>query len=152
MTQENKELLLKDLTARLSYGVKCIEKTPTEEFQDKNLWEIDRIRKDIIGFGVSNCYVCYGHYVDVDNIKPYLIPLSNMTEEQKEELFFNYIHNQIDYDDFTDYFLAGELWHDITVSMDVLPELIIWLLKNHFDIYDLIPKGLALDATNLNIY
>ena len=27
-----------------------------------------------------------------------------------------------------------------------------WFYKNHFDINGLIPMGLALDATNLNIY
>jgi hypothetical protein len=27
-----------------------------------------------------------------------------------------------------------------------------WLIKNHFDVYDLIPMGLANDATGLNIY
>lgn len=75
-----------------------------------------------------------------------------MTEKQKEELFFDYIHNDIYFDDFTDYFLAGELWHDICVSMFILPELIIWLNKNHFDYNGLIEKGLAIDATGLNIY
>ena len=37
MTQEEKDLLLKDLCGRLPYGVKCIEITPLEDFKDKNL-------------------------------------------------------------------------------------------------------------------
>jgi hypothetical protein len=75
-----------------------------------------------------------------------------MTEKQKEELLYNYIHNDIYFDDFTDYFLAGELWHDLCISMDILSESINWLNKNHFDWRGLIPKGLANDATGLNIY
>ena len=76
-----------------------------------------------------------------------------MTEEQKEELFFSgCIHNDIYFDDFTDYFLAGELWHDICVSIFDLPQMMDWFNKNHFDYRGLIPKGLAIDATTLDIY
>lgn len=144
MTQEQKkELLLKDLSARLPYGVKVVCET------EKNLFEVEVI--------TSNGCVCPKdkkclYDIDVDEIKPYLFPLSSMTEEQKEELFFKYIHNDIYFDDFTDYFLAGELWHDIHVSMDILPELINWLNKNHLDYKGLIPMGLAIDATGLNVY
>ena len=137
MTQENKELLLKDLCARLPYGVEI----------------------QIIEWATLDTTLKTGHIARLLNndaalkqIKPYLFPLSSMTEEQKEELFFNYIHNDIYFDDFTDYFLAGEFWHDITVSIDVLPELINWLNKHHLDWRGLIPMGLAIDATNLNIY
>ena len=149
MTQKNKELILKDLCARLPYGVKveCKWKTPAPNGTYGILSKLDSFLLDQIYY-----YNMDDSNVPFDEFKPYLFPLSSMTEEQKEELLFNYIHNDIDFEDFTDYFLAGELWHDICVSMDVLPELINWLMKNHFDYRGLIPMGLALDATGLGIY
>lgn len=143
MKQEDKELLLKDLCARLPYGVIC-------EDVYGNALELNSIDKP--NTATFKCSDNTFWTTDLDKCKPYLFPLSSMTEEQKEELFFNYIHNDIYFDDFTDYFLAGELWHDICVSIDILPELINWLNKNHFDYRGLIPMGLAIDATNLNIY
>ena len=143
MTQNEKDLLIKDLCSRLPYGVKCIEKTPIEDFKDKNLWEIDRVRGDTFMFGMSNCYVCYGQYDDIDNIKPYLFPFSSMTEEQKKEL-----------NDITDLDIEiaiTNIKNDTPNYVTCLNRL-TWLLKNHFDIYGLIPMGLANDATGLNIY
>ena len=149
MTQEQKELLLKDLCARLPYGVKC------EVFDDTNPYTLSGILHNKpynqLYFEELDWKECDG-FVGVEYCKPYLFPLLSMTEEQKEELHFNYLHNDIDFDDFTDYFLAGELWHDLTVSISTLPELINWLNKHHFDYRGLIPKGLANDATGLNIY
>lgn len=147
MTQEQKDLLLKDLSARLPYGVK-IQLTEYSDLTGEKLPNKIKIL-DYCMLGRVQAY-CKGFRKD--EIKPYLFPLSSMTDKQKEELFFNYIHNDIYFDDFTDYFLAGELWHDICVSIDVLPELINWLNKHHLDWRGLIPKGLAKDATGLNIY
>lgn len=143
MTQEEKkDLLLKDICSRLPYFTKA------------------QINNEIVVLdSICNDDGYYFNFIDndregvnIENIKPYLFPLSSMTEEQKEELFFNYIHNDIYFDDFTDYFLAGELWHDICVSIDILPSLIDWFNKNKIDWRGLIPMGLALDATGLNIY
>lgn len=145
MTQEQKkELLLKDLCARLPYGVKV----KVKHYDDD--WKLLAIYTN----GTTYATRDIGNPIETyfEDVKPYLIPLSSMTEEQKEELFFKYIHNDIYFDDFTDYFLAGELWHDIHVSMDILSELINWLNKNHLDYRGLIPMGLAIDATGLNIY
>ncbi len=146
MTQEQKELLLKDLCARLPYEVKC----EVVKYSTDGEMLFIRNGSAALALTVDNVKVLVTN--NMYKIKPYLFPLSSMTDKQKEELFFSYIHNDIYFDDFTDYFLAGELWHDICVSMDVLPSLINWLNKNHFDINGLIPKGLAIDATNLNIY
>lgn len=152
MTQENKELLIKDLCARLPYGVKCIEKTPIEDFQDKNLWEIDRIRSDTNMFGMSNCYVCYGQYEDIHNIKPYLFPLSSMTEEQKYDFYCRFIENDCDFDDFKEFYLNNGMWHKLLTSLDDIEAIIDWFHKNRIDYRGLIPMGLANDATGLNIY
>ena len=144
MTQEDKELLLRDLCARLPYGVKVKVK-----YYDDN-WRLLAIYTNDTTYVIRD--IGYPIETYFEDCKPYLFPLSSMTEEQKEELFFNYIHNDIDFDDFTNYFLAGELWHDICVSIYDLPSLIDWLNKNHFDYRGLIKKGLAIDATGLNIY
>ena len=126
------------------YGVKCIEKTPIEDFQDKNLWEIDRIRFDTNMFGMSNCYVCYGQYEDIHNIKPYLFPLSSMTEEQKQE--YTYIVNYISSDD-TENWKEGEF-----IYVEQFTQLMHFYHINHLDYMGLIPMDLAIDATGLNIY
>lgn len=139
MTQEHKELLLRDLCTRLPYEVKVQV-------------SIDEPPLTIEAYDGAD-FLCDGGWeYSVEKIKPYLFPLTSMTDKQKEELFFNYIHNDIYFDDFTDYFLAGELWHDICVSIDILPSLIDWFNKNKIDWRGLIPMGLALDATGLNIY
>lgn len=148
MTQENKELLLKDLCARVTCGVKvlCISDSNHKWY---NLKMVDIEDNDVY----LEAYEPYtNRYAEIENVKPYLFPLLSMTEQQKEELLYNYIHNDIYFDDFVDYFLAGELWHDICVSLFDLPQLIDWLNKNHFDWRGLIPKGLAIDATGKNIY
>ena len=84
-----------------------------------------------------------------EDCKPFLFPLSSMTEEQKEELK-NEISKQTDIliermknDDCG--IDCGKYHFHSTLELE-------WLLKNHFDIYGLIPKGLANDATGLNVY
>ena len=152
MTQENKELLINDLCARLPYGDKCKEKTPIEDFQDKNFWEIDRIRADTFMFGMSNCYVCYGQYDDIHNIKPYLFPLSSMTEEQKYDFYCRFIENDCDFDDFKEFYLNNGMWHKLLTSLDDIEAIIDWFHKNRIDYRGLIPMGLANAATGLDIY
>ena len=71
--------------------------------------------------------------VDILDFKPYLFHLSSMTEEQRKE--YQYITERWMYDPA----------YSISDSID-------WLNKNHFDYRDLIEKGLAIDATGLNIY
>ena len=88
---------------------------------------------DIFGYIWDNYNGCY----HIREIKPYLLPLSSMTEEQKKEF---------------------ELLFDLNYAsaysqeLQIAANMIKWLNKNHFDIYGLIPMGLANDATNLNIY
>ena len=133
MTQEDKELLLKDLCARLPYGVKieltwwvmdegtCMSTTLEPD-------HIDQIRNDELG--------------DVE-IKSYLFPMSSMTEEQKKE--YNLLQN------FVPIYYYG---FDIMVDKELYDtwESIDYLNAHHFDYRGLIEKGLAIDATGLNIY
>ena len=118
MTQEDKELLLKDLCARLPYEVKV-------QYED-GIFTIDHISAmyEEVKLNTPNNYT-----IDVLEVKPYLFPLSSMTEEQHREWL-------------------STLSSDYHITYDTVD----WLNKNHFDYHNLIEKGLAIDATNLNIY
>ena len=129
MTQEDKELLLKDLCARLPYGVKCEN---YNHIDGRNVFKVTDIRDNGYICGTVNNHYCWAVF-DPLELKPYLFPLSSMTKEQRQEL--QYITERWMYD--TSY--------SISDSTD-------WLNKNHFDYRGLIEKGIAIDATGLNIY
>ena len=120
-----KELLLKDLCARLPYGVVCQVDDGAAGLNDGKLVEID-ISKELVRFDADYYWDAY-----IDDIKPYLFPMSNMTEEQFKE-YWELEH-------------SGDMEHLSIPALD-------WLNKNHFDYRGLIPMGLAKDATGLNIY
>jgi hypothetical protein len=137
MTQENKELLLKDLCARLQYGVKISVNDKIESLQGINL--LDNVAE-------------YGSFLasDIEEIKPYLFPLSSMTKEQESYLHFN---TKFRIDMFGDLVIKiDEDDNYFYTDMFDYVSLTDWLNKNHFDYRGLIGKGLAIDATNLNIY
>ena len=123
MTQEDKELLLKDLCARLPYGVKV---------QD----ELGRINKLVIGNADLNrlYYNDFSIYSEEKLSLPYLRPMSSMTEEQSKEY-----HELI----------GGMFGTSALINFEILED---FFHKNHFDYRGLIEKGLAIDATGLNIY
>ena len=145
MTQQEKDLLLKDLCGRLPYGVKIALKNSVlyhHENVAKSDVTIDRLK----GFTGSYFSIYhdnpldwewYENDIDVEDIKPYLFPLSSMTEEQ-----------EIIYGDFV-YAIVGS---NPLETQKCINELYDWLNKNHFDWRGLIPMGLANDATGLNIY
>lgn len=135
MIQKYKELLLKDLCVRLPYGlkVKC-EKYP---FPVTILYSgnIDEVKFKETG-GIEN--ICA--------IKPYLFPLSSMTEEQKK-----YIADRWGINEESDFEINSD-WGEYIVELGDIIDYIDWLNENHFDYRGLIEKGLAIDATGLNIY
>lgn len=108
MTQEDKNLLLKDLSARLLYGVKF-----NHGGYDGCDYKVELITSTIVNdFPIEDC-------------KPYLRPMSSMTEDEKNEHFGR------------------------TMTIDIVQtskEVIDWLNKHHFDYRGLIEKGLALEA------
>lgn len=113
-----KDLLLKDLSARLPYGVKGIN-------QYGEIVNLDHQTDYSSYMSIKNAALKHGW-------KPYLFPLPSMTEEQEKEL-------------------------NLYLRLDKEPIMrsvkeIDWYNKNHFDYRGLIEKGLAIDATNLNIY
>lgn len=139
----DKELLFKDLCGRLSYGVKVeahgLLKTIADDYDNRDIINAHVLNglnlRDYFKTYSINCMekVPLFNRKGVCNIKPYLFPMSSMTEEQKHE--FIDTCTLLCYDTFG--------WTDRTFD---------WLNKNHFDFRDLIPMGLALDATGLNIY
>ena len=130
MTPGDKELLLKDLCARLPYGVKLgFYATATKQTYVCTLLGLEpQEDKPIIAKTENGSF-----YMLADNVKPYLFPLSSMTDNQKKE--YQYITERWMYDSS----------YSISDSID-------WLNKNHFDYHNLIDKNLAIDATGLNIY
>ena len=123
MTQEQKSLLIKDLCARLPYEVKI---ELTWWVMNDGMYMNTTLEPDHIDQLLND------EYGDAE-IKPYLFPLSSMTEEQKQE--YQYITER----------WMNDPSYSISDSID-------WLNKNHFDYRGLIESGLAIDATNLNIY
>ena len=116
MTREEKELLLKDLCGRLSHGVKISVNDKVETLQGINI--LDTVVE------YDSCLSS-----DIEEVKPYLFPLSSMTEEQEKEWRYT-------------------LSSDGNITYDTVD----WCNENHFDYRGLIPMGLALDATGLDIY
>ena len=144
MTQEQKELLLKDISARLPYGVwvKDIHTNIIRKLSNivvYPLYDGNNIKDYICSIKMFD-----DHYVDIEYIRLFLYPLSSMTEEQKKE--YTHIVNYISSDD-TDNWKEGEF-----IYVEQLDQLMHFYHKNHLDYKGLIEKGLALDATGLNIY
>ena len=135
MIQEDKELLCKDLCARLPYGIKALYYGTEEE---RETWDkIECITLD--------GYVDIGQYsLPIESVKPYLFPLSSMTEEQKKEYYNLCFEEEREEREYGEW-ITRVYYHNTIESID-------WLNKNHFDYRDLIEKGLAIDATGLNIY
>lgn len=140
MTQEEKDLLVKDLCPRLPYGVVCQVDDGAAGLNDGKLVEID-ISKELVRFDADYYWNAY-----IDDIKPYLFPMSNMTKEQEDEWDDLYIkplcerlnpHTRKE-----DLMLRAKAGYAAT----------FWLMENHFDYLGLIPMGLAIDASRLNIY
>ena len=118
MKKEDKELLIKDLCGRLLYGVKGMN-------DYGEVVDLDHPTDYSPYMSIKNAVLKFGW-------KPYLFPLSSITEKQESDL-------------------------NLYLRLDKEPIMrsvkeIDWYNKNHFDYRGLIEKGLAIDATNLNIY
>ena len=137
----DKELLLKDLCARLPYGVRVF--VSGDDFDNYQcpylLIAISKFGQDIFCKIYSPIYTPLG-CPGIENVKPYLFPLSSMTEKQIKEL------EEIDPESHSLICENG----DVCISMGLRGY--DWLNKNHFDYRGLIEKGLAIDATGLNVY
>ena len=142
MTEENKELLLRDLCARVPYGVKV-------QYMN-NIFVIDYVSPM---YGEVKLDTSDNWTVGVSEVEPYLFPFSSMTKEQREELNKKFTV-QFSGNNVYSIHYHSEGWWDTGLELDLQDWLwfINWCYKNHFDIYGLISMGLALDATGLNVY
>ena len=134
MTQEQKDLLLKDLCARLPYFTKVQIKNEIvvlDSICDDDGYHFNFIGDDREG-------------VNIENIKPYLFPLSSMTEED------NAIYFKIWEDTGKMAYLEG--CHHLIINIKAYKAANDYLLSKHYDVNGLIPMGLANDATGKNIY
>ena len=136
MTEEDKKLLLKDLSARLPYDVKVSCNDKVYNFNGIQYFNICILTDD----NENNAFTTAG----IKYIKPYLFPLSSMTEEQKKE--YNFWKHEVP--------VCHYEYGDVVEEVELFdsPESFEYLIENHFDYRGLIEKGLAIDATNKNIY
>ena len=138
MTKEDKQLLLKDLCARLPYGVKLLRESWVYEW-DQEMPAIE-VLEDIDKDGYINNTKVY----NIEDVKPYLRPMSSMTEEEKKE------YHNLCFEEEREVFEYGEwvtkvYYHDTIESFD-------WLNKKMFDYRGLIPKGRAISTEKFNPY
>ncbi|HAE24884.1 MAG TPA: hypothetical protein DCG33_06050 [Prevotellaceae bacterium] len=146
MVQEEKELLLKDLNARLSYGVKV--------HCEWNQFQGDRISEDgeLVSVNIYSGSIHFkrnsGRITEIPfnridgTVLPYLRPLSSITKEEEaefEELFIGYSISQD----------RNCVYCSKRGDLDL--GFIDWLITHHFDYRGLIPMGLALEAPE-NMY
>lgn len=146
---EDRELLYRDLCARMPYGVKVQlmnapafgDAEPIFSPQNLSSYKLDIMGVWADGSNLSRLY------------KPYLFPLSSLTEEQWSdyletkrlavtERFKEIIWEEMDKEE--PHVTLKSITCD-TISVN-------WMLEHHFDVYGLIEKDLAFDATGKNIY
>lgn len=126
MTQEDKELLLKDLGTRLAYHPVIYGK--------EGISTNEGILTSVTTSGVFiNTKGGSTLFYFIEEIKPYLRPLCSMTKKEAIELCT----------DVNDTVLRiTKKNHTCILSIDQMD----WLNAHHFDYRDLIEKGLALEA------
>jgi len=127
MNKEEKSLLLKDLCARLPYRVKGI----ITYDKSNTTFTVEGIDNNVLH--LSDAEECY-----VEDFKPYLRPMSSMTEEERKE-YNDIVKNTIDF-------------YNCPKSEEIcfFIMLIDWLNAHHFDYRNLIEKGLAIAVTKEN--
>ncbi len=159
MTQEEKDLVLKDICSRLPYNVKAYVKnwSNIDRKYYEGVYDVKSAFPSLNEIHVQSksgsVDVTLGYYDH--EFKPYLFPLSSMTEEQlyelKEITDFRHNHNTLELVEWTETHTTLEFWLEEVPQYKVI-EVFDWLDKNHFDYRGLIPMRLALDATGLDIY
>ena len=138
MTRREKDLVLKDICARLPYNVKVL--------YDNTVYSIDYVSGIYEEIKLDNSY---NFTLNISEVKPYLFPLSSMTEEQLFEVQEILGKNEIEIEDGFLHIIDSD--RNTITYLEILA-LLEWFYKNHFDINNLIHKKLAINAIGLNIY
>ena len=155
MTQGEKELLFKDLCARLPYEVvihtdyKDIKLDRKHKhigilyYEDYSEEAKKRCNYDVNDFSIIICGCYYG-----ENIKPYLRPMSSMTEEELNELrnYTGLLYDNLDLASFQNGSYKCLDFYLSEIPADVVIKVFDWLHMHHFDYRGLISMGLALVA------
>ena len=137
MTKEDKKLLLADLCARFPYGVKI----------KRINCPINLSVTGILGGYVHHTPFYVGGNIEIntsiiEEVKPYLRPMSSMTEEEFLE-YHNIKYNKVTYRDNWKRIDIGKFQN---VGIIPIEEYLDWLNEHHFDYRGLIEKGFALEA------
>lgn len=143
MTQKDKELLLKDLSARLPYNV-IVEYGVKHEGRD-----LGEKKGKLTGRMLDSYF--YNITVglsQVYSIKPYLRPMSSMTEEERIKI--QLLCDGVEIDDEGNCFHYTTIYSFVESFKNVDFDAIDWLLAHHFDFRGLIPLGLAIEVTEEN--
>lgn len=133
LMEADKDLLIKDLCGRLSYGVKCeTNRGPLPIYT--MAYDGSVLFKDGI---IQFC---------MDNPKPYLRSLLSMTEREENELSKKY-NWKIEGNHISIRYHSEGYWDDETeCPTEEYLNLFDWLNAHYFDYRSLIKKGLALEA------
>ena len=135
MTQQEKQLLLIDLSARLLYGVKFkVDNTipPMPSDEDYRLGNVHYVLT-ATALDIENDCICAketGMDCVLKKLTPYLRPMSSMTERELKE--YKCLNDALD--------------ENYEVHIDNAFPAFDWLNAHHFDYRGLIEKGLALEA------
>ena len=126
------------MCSRLSYGVKILVNNNIETLEGINV--LDNVAE-------------YGSFLscNIEEVKPYLYPLSNLTEEQRNEISKMLIDTRIEFSPYgkINTFGCDNLFISTVKQANALMH---YCITNRFDINGLIERGLAIDATGLGIY
>lgn len=145
MKKEDRELLIKDLCARLPYNTMIHGVYAYSNPDYDCAREPDKILYSENDSVLTASDIDWLEWGGAD-IKPYLFPMSSMTSKQREEYESLCIKVTSECTEFyTDVTFTTDNFYDTIESFD-------YLYKNHIDVRGLIEKGLAIDATGLNIY
>lgn len=138
MTQKEKELVIKDLCARLPYGVIVQVNDGLKGTYDSRLVQVfcDRVSCSVnVCDPVKEC-IC------IDSVKPYLRPISSMTKEEKEELrdTYDWVYGDYPWDD------EVEDEDDVGCHPEPSTETYDWYNRKMFDHRGFVPNGLDHEA------
>lgn len=148
MTQNEKNLLVKDLSQRLPYGI--IVECNDDDGSLPNMWKVVYINIFTEDLFLLNTETTATKLISVEDNKPYLFPLTNITDEQREEFLNIQSEERQNLMDALIRYRQGNF--DDKIPTIASYKHIDWLNANHFDYKGLIEMCLAIDCTNLNIY